>query len=162
MQLWKGQQPNFILCLCLSRLNCCSLQSTHPLALRPIYSSGGFWRPLKAFWLRVWKRSTSKVMYQNSWKLTSSSKPCLALPVFHKPAANKEAALGSLSCRPLQEEILCRTFSLGVKKKTGNETAFSDSSCLWNLKIKPTHFFIYWDQVPSLVVVSSTCKDLFY
>lgn len=50
MQLWKGWEPNFI--LCLSWLSCCCLHSTESLALRLVCSSGNFWMHLN---LCVWK-----------------------------------------------------------------------------------------------------------
>lgn len=54
VQLWKEQQPNFI--LCLSWFNCCCLPSTQPLAPRPVCSSGNSWIPWKPFivWMEMY------------------------------------------------------------------------------------------------------------
>lgn len=98
-------------------------------------------------------------MYQSSWKLTScwSEPPLVLALLLHKQS--KKLLFGCLQCRPPLGDMLCITFSLGLKKEKWQTSFhfFSNASFFWNLK-RNTIQSLIWDHVPNLTV--SLCKDL--
>lgn len=98
-------------------------------------------------------------MYQSSWKLTScwSEPPLVLALLLHKQS--KKLLFGCLQCRPPLGDMLCITFSLGLKKGKWQTSFhfFSNASFFWNLK-RNTIQSLIWDHVPNLTV--SLCKDL--